>query len=237
LVDLLINLIASVIAGLAVWLYQYASRYQRLARTRDFLGVRGNEKCLVSIPRHTSSSRENSVHRLDLATVVEVATLLERAGGETDLDISDRDTRGVAIMTEFCIGGPHANERTAAHLRQFAPGVHIAPWSESPDVRLTVGDTVFDWEQGEREHVLVFKIVFEHAPKNPLWIICGQVAIANQAAARFIKRNLVQLRKRYKSDQSFCLALRIADSKTYGYENVEELLDCTRAAFKRSPVS
>jgi len=74
-----------------------------------------------------------SVHRRDVAAVVEVATLLRLCGASADVLVSDSDLRGVGETTEFCIGGPSTNRRTAAHLARFVPGLTVVPMGADPD--------------------------------------------------------------------------------------------------------
>jgi hypothetical protein len=73
--DLAVNLLASAIAGSAVWLSQWFLRVRRLARLRSFVGVSVGSTCTVAVSRHAASSHSMSVHRRDVAAVVEVATL------------------------------------------------------------------------------------------------------------------------------------------------------------------
>ncbi len=48
--DLSINLLASVIAGTAVWLFQRARRRRRDARRRRFFGLAGRAECVIVAP-------------------------------------------------------------------------------------------------------------------------------------------------------------------------------------------
>lgn len=64
---------------------------------------------------------------------MEIATIIKECNGETDLIVSTSDRRGVGVMPEFCIGGPHGNKRTAAHLKRFVPGFRINTFEEDPE--------------------------------------------------------------------------------------------------------
>ncbi|WBB46798.1 hypothetical protein O3597_16560 [Verrucosispora sp. WMMA2044] len=68
--DLLINLLASVIAGTAVWLTGFLLRRHKLNRARAFFGLAAGASCLLVVSRHASSPREFSVHRRDVAALV-----------------------------------------------------------------------------------------------------------------------------------------------------------------------
>ncbi len=52
---------------------------------------------------------------------------------------------GLGEQTEFCVGGPSSNSRTAAHLRRFLPGV-----TQTEDaLSLHVGGDEYGYERGE----------------------------------------------------------------------------------------
>src|SRR5688572_19334279 len=110
--DLLVNLLASVVAGTAVWLSQRLLRYRRAARRRAFFGIVPGGSCLLSVARHASSPNELSVHRRDVAALVELASLVRECGGRADL-ISADFPQGVGRSAEFCVGGPSGNPRMA----------------------------------------------------------------------------------------------------------------------------
>jgi hypothetical protein len=165
--------------------------------------------------------------------------MLQSYGSEVEVSNSDRDTRPIGVTSEFCIGGPHGNARTASHLDNFVPGFHIEPYEKGSPLEMSVGQTKFLRKRGKEEYVLIFKIFLDQRPETPLWIICGQVAICNQAAARYLQRNLTQLRRQYGTSKPFCIALRVVDSESYGYSNVKLVGDFTNAAFgsDRQPTS
>jgi hypothetical protein len=82
------------------------------------------------------------------------------------------------------------------------------------------------------EFALIFKIVIKRNHKAPVWVICGQTAMCNQAAARYLRRNLQELRRRYNASKPFCIALRVVNPRSYGFEHVEEVGDMTDAALR-----
>ena len=131
--DLAINLVASAIAGLAVWLSQRIVRVRRLARLRAFVGATVGSTCMVAVSKHAASTHSMSVHRRDVAAVVEVATLLKQCGADVEVLVSETDRRGVGETTEFCIGGPISNPRTEAHLRRVVPAPVVGAPGARPD--------------------------------------------------------------------------------------------------------
>lgn len=231
--DLAINLLASVIAGTAVWLSQWFVRLRRLARLRAFLGVSAGSICTVAVSRHAASSHSMSVHRRDLAAVVEVATLLRQCGASADVLITDAELRGVGELTEFCIGGPSTNQRTAAHLSRFVPGLVVDPQETDPDgLTLHLAGREFRRVPGVEEFVLVFRLPVEVAAKRPLWIICGQTARSNHAAARYLSAESRILARRFKRQPGFCLALKVVNPKTYDHRYVELVDTFDRTQFR-----
>ena len=97
--DLLINLLASVLAGVAGWLGQRFVRRRRLARERSFFGLDEGGACLLSVARHFSSPRRASVHRRDVAALVELATLARECGARADLANDGALAQGFGRLT------------------------------------------------------------------------------------------------------------------------------------------
>ena len=104
--DLLINLLASVIAGTAVWLAGFVLRRRKLSRERAFFGLTAGASCLLVVSRHASSPREFSVHRRDVAALVELATIARECGARADRVGENQPTGEIGRLTEFCVGGP-----------------------------------------------------------------------------------------------------------------------------------
>jgi len=220
--DLAINLLASAIAGTAVWLSQWLVRVRRLARLRAFFGVLAGSSCIVAVSRHAASSHSMSVHRRDVAAVVEVATLLRQCGASADVLVTDADLRGVGETTEFCIGGPSTNRRTAAHLSKFVPGLTIDSHETDPDgLTLRLAGRAFRRVPGVEEFALVFRIPIKVGAKRPLWIICGQTARSNHAAARYLNAESRTLIRRFGRQPGFCLALKVINPTIYDHRYVE----------------
>jgi hypothetical protein len=227
--DLLINLLASVIAGLAVWLVGRLVRYRRLAREQAFFGLTGGAACLLSAPRHFSSPRENSVHRRDVAALVELASVARECGARADL-AADRD---LAIefgrQTEFCVGGPGANPRTATHLRTILRGVTFPQPGST-----VVADTEYIAESGVAEYVVLAR-AWGPAGGKPVFVLAGQTAPTNLAAARYLAGEHRRLFRTYGADRPFCLVLRVVEPAVYGTDFTELVADVTAVAFQAPP--
>lgn len=229
--DLAINLGASVIAGVAVWLFQRLIRLRRAARLRAFFGFVPGANVLLVVGKHAASTQALSVQEADVSAVVELAVLAKSGGTEPTVVLHGEALEGVGEQVEFCIGGPDSNRRTAAHLRWLMPGVVQAAYEEDPDgLTLRVGPTAYRRERNSYEYVLVARIVVPGG-RHPLFIICGQTAATNHAAARYLGRQRNALLDQYGGRENFCLVLRIVGRAAYGNSFVELVADVTGDAF------
>lgn len=221
--DLLINLLASVIAGAAVWVAQRFVRYRRLARQRAFFGLTEGGACQLAVARHFSSPSAVSVHRRDVAALVELAALARECGARADLPSDAALAQEFGRATEFCVGGPAVNPRMATHLRTILPGVTMDPW-------LVVGGEPQPGKPGTVEYVVLAR-AFGPDGGRPVFLLAGQTALSNLAAARHLARRHGQLGDRFGADRPFALLLRVTESATYGIDYVEEVSDVTGVAF------
>jgi hypothetical protein len=238
--DLLVNLLASVLAGTAVWLFQRLRRYRRAVRKRAFFGIRPGAVSLLAVSKHASSPSHLSVHRRDVAALVELATIARDCGGRADLITEDDSPQGIGRVTEFCVGGPSGNPRMAAHLRALLPAVRVEmlPVETAPDgagaglrdLPLSVGDTTFRREPGRAEYVVLAR-VFGPDGGRPVFILNGQTARTNLAAARYLATQHGALFRRYGAAGQFCLVLRILEPDAYGPDLTELAADLTGQAF------
>lgn len=233
--DLAVNLLASAIAGFTVWFSQRFVRVRRLARLRAFLGVTAGSDCTVAVSRHASSSHPMSVHRRDVAAVVEVVTLIRQCGATADVIVSDDDLRGIGDAAEFCVGGPVTNPRTAAHLSRFVPGLVIDSYDSNPDgLTMHLAGRDFRRVIGVEEYVLVFRLPVEVGARRPLWIICGQTARSDHAAARWLNTESRLLARRYGRRDAFGLALKVVNPAAYDHRYVELVAEFDQSQFGRA---
>jgi hypothetical protein len=232
--DLLINLAASVVAGTAVWLAQRLLRLRRLARKRAFFGITAGSECLLSVAKHHDSPHRLSVHRRDVAALVEIATIVRDCGGRSEL-VSENDVPpGIGRLTEFCVGGPVSNPRTAAHLAAILRGVRIEPDADGSFL-LSIGDTAFRRGSNNEEYVVLAR-AWGPAGGQPVFILSGPTARTNLAAAGFLARNDRELHRRYGATKRFCLVLRVVDGASYGSDFTEIATDATGSAFEPAAV-
>ncbi|HEX6335880.1 MAG TPA: hypothetical protein VFZ85_02930 [Jiangellaceae bacterium] len=232
--EVLLSLLSSVVAALAAWVGQWLLRYRRLARKRAFFGVTSSATCILVTPRHFSSPQAASVHRRDTAALVELGTIISECGGTTQIVSGDGELHGVGRLTEFCVGGPTANSRTDAHLRSILRGVRSEP-DEAADgmPALRVGTTVYPAASERAEHVVLAKTYVPATP-NPVFVLAGQTARSNLAAARFLATHHRKLLKSYGVKGRFCLVLKIVEPLAFGPDFVEIIGDVTAEAFQAS---
>lgn len=231
--DLVMSLVSSVVAGSAVWLGQRLLHYRRLVRKRAFFGVSPTAGCVLVPPRHFSSPHPASVHRNDVAALVELATIVNGCGGRADVITEREGLRGVGRVTEFCVGGPIANERTAAHLRSILPGVHFDPYEEAgEDLAFTVGPTEYRRVPAHTEYAVLAKI-YPPGRTSPVFLIAGQRARTNLAAARLLATQYRRLLRSYGRAGRFCLILKVFEPDSYGPDYVEVAADASADAFER----
>ncbi|WP_433720890.1 hypothetical protein ACQP2Y_37190 [Actinoplanes sp. CA-051413] len=233
--DLAINLLASVIAGTAVWLAGFLLRRRKLSRERAFFGLTEGASCLLVVSRHASSPREFSVHRRDVAALVELATIARECGAHADRVGENQPTGEIGRLTEFCVGGPGgASPRSATHVRTILRGVTYAIFDdEKPRLSFTVGGTEYVLTP-ETSYVLLARF-WGPAGGHPVFFIGGLSAGSNLAGARYLATNHPELARRYGADRPFALVLRIVEPAAYGTDFTELAADVTDVAFQPVP--
>ena len=222
--DLLTNLLASVIAGAAVWLAQWAVRYRRLARQRAFFALAAGETAQMAVARHYTSPRENSVHRQDVAALVELATIARECGARSDLADAAELAQGFGRMTEFCVGGPGANPRTATHLRTMLHGVTFD--------RDTIHAGGLTYRHSAGAEYVVLARAWGPGGGKPVFVLAGQSATTNLAAAVYLGRRRRELARAYRGDRPFCLVLEVVEPAVYGTEHTVQVADVSATAFR-----
>jgi hypothetical protein len=229
LVQLALGVGSSVVTGSAVWLGQRARASTRTRSLRRFLGLVGpyRNSCRIVVGRHHSNQR--LIHQFDVAAMLEVSALV-RAAGVSPVVLSAEEAADTADEVEFCVSGPTANPRMAAHLRRYVPGLTHAPAEpDSPrSLALLVGGREFAAERGHTEYVALARIC--RPGRAHLFLLDGQTGITNRAAAVYLGEHRAQLRRRFGDTESFVVILRVSDPIAYGHREVEEVADVTRQA-------
>ena len=233
--DLLINLLASVIAGTAVWLAGFVLRRRKLSRERAFFGLTAGASCLLVVSRHASSPRELSVHRRDVAALVELATIARECGARADGVGENQPSGEIGRLTEFCVGGPSgASPRSATHVRTVLRGVTYEVFDEERRrMSFTVGGTEYVLTT-EASYVLLARF-WGPAGGRPVFFIGGLSAGSNLAGARYLTAHHPELARTYGADRPFALVLRIVEPTAYGTDFTELVADVSDVAFQPVP--
>lgn len=110
------------------------------------------------------------------------------------------------------------------------PGVRINTEPEAgPDkVAFQIGSERYRLEPGTSEYVLLARLTGGQEAR-PVFLFCGQRAITNQAATRYVARHYDKLLRKH-GNKSFALLLKVVNSQAYGPDVVEVVGDVTRAA-------
>jgi hypothetical protein len=233
--DLLINLLASIIAGTAVWLAGFLLRWRKLSRERAFFGLTAGASCLLVVSRHASSPREFSVHRRDVAALVELATIARECGARADRVGENQPTGEIGRLTEFCVGGPGAaSPRSATHVRTILRGVTYEEFDEQKRrMSFSVGGTEYVLSP-QSSYVLLARF-WGAAGGHPVFFIGGLSAGSNLAGARYLAAHHSELARTYGNDRPFALVLRIVEPTAYGTDFTELAADVSDVAFQPVP--
>ncbi|MDH6124128.1 hypothetical protein [Kitasatospora sp. GP82] len=246
--NVLLGLVASAISAGLGWLAQTLRRRRRLERVREFFGMPGGTECLLVVNRRVAVADPKSVSRSDVYALMELAALVKECGARAEIVAHDEVRQGLGGKAEFCLGGPASNERTAAHLVSWLPGVRFtAEQGDTAGGSRPYGDTVsvggqeFRFEPdtevpGGQMYVLLARL---HAARGarPVFLIAGQAATSNHAAVRYLVANHRKLARRYGTDGSFALVLRVVNPTAYGPDVVELASDVTVAATAPAPAA
>jgi hypothetical protein len=231
--NIVLGLAVSAISALAGWFFRTYLWRRALHRKQRFFGLPNGSECLLVVNRDPSSP-EWSVARHDVFAMLELAALIKECQAHAEVLPHDTAWQGFGARTEFCVGGAVSNFRMAAHLRSMLPGVGVNTESASGPERgaFTIGGEIFRLEKGSVEYVLLARLAAggEAGNNRPVFLACGQRGVANQAAVRYLARHQVRLARKYGADGTFCLLLKVVNSKAYGPDVVELVSDVTRAA-------
>lgn len=231
------NIVLGVIAaGISASLGWFARTYlwrRKLRRKQAFLGLPRNSESLLVVNREAGN--DGAVHRYDVFALLELSALIKDCGANAQIVSHDSAQQGFGERTEFCVGGPSSNRRMAAHLQSMLPGVKVNTDLEPGPDRLAfqVGSERYRMEKGAAEYVILARLT-AGPDARPVFLFCGQVAITNQAASRYLARNHEKLFRKH-GDKSFCLLLKVVNSQAYGPDVVELVADVTRAAQTPAP--
>lgn len=234
--DVLLGLVAAGISATLAWIARTYLWRVRLRRRQQFLGLPDGSDALLVINRQAGGNPQ-SVQDHDVYALSELSALVKECGARITLVTHTSVRQGIGEDTEFCLGGPVSNQRMAAHLQTLLPGVRVNagldPSEAADQCVFQIGQERYPLEIGTGEYVLLARLVAQ-AGARPVFLFCGQVAITNQAATRYLARHLEQLARKHKNS-SFCLLLKVTNSDAYGPDMTELVADVTHAA--QTPLS
>ncbi|WP_329125123.1 hypothetical protein [Streptomyces sp. NBC_01465] len=233
--NILLGVIAAGLSAAVGWLARTYLWRRKLRRKQAFFGLPGNSECVLVVNREAGG--DGAVHRFDVFALLELAALIKDCGAHAQIITGDTAQQGIGERTEFCVGGPASNRRMTAHLQSLLPGIQVNTDMEPGPDRgaLQIGSERYRLENGKVAYVLIARLT-TGPEARPVFLFCGQQAITNQAASRYLARNHEKLARKY-GDKSFCLLLKVVNSAAYGPDVVELVADVTRAAQTPAPAS
>uniref|UniRef100_A0AAU2UZG2 Secreted protein n=1 Tax=Streptomyces sp. NBC_00003 TaxID=2903608 RepID=A0AAU2UZG2_9ACTN len=231
--NIVLGVLAAGISAALGWVTRTYLWKRKLRRKQAFFGLPDHAECLLVVNR--AAGHEVAVHRFDVFALLELSSLIKDCGAHAQIIQHDLAQQGFGERTEFCLGGPYSNRRMAAHLASLLPGVKMNVDSEpSPDRgAFQIGSERYRLENGVCEYVILARLTPGRGSR-PVFLFCGQSAITNQAATRYLARNSEKLARKH-GNNSFCLLLKVVNSHAYGPDVVELVADVTRAAQEPAP--
>ncbi|WP_282697617.1 hypothetical protein [Streptomyces sp. CC208A] len=229
--NIVLGVLATGVSASLGWLTRTYAWRRRLRRKQAFFGLPSGSECLLVVNRLAGSER--GVHATDVSALLELSALIKDCGARPRIVQHDTARQGLGETAEFCIGGPFSNRRMAAHLPNLLPGLTMNVEQEPPEDRgmITVAGETYRPEWGVSEYVVLARLTLGEGGR-PVFLLCGQAAVTNQAAARYLARRHKALAGTYGPDGSFVLLLRVVSSQAYGPDVVELVADVTRAALR-----
>ncbi|MGV9347740.1 hypothetical protein ACWDSD_23555 [Streptomyces spiralis] len=226
--NIVLGVIAAGISAALGWLTRTYLWKRKLRRKQAFFGLPENSESLLVVNRDAGGT-ELAVHRYDVFALLELSALIKDCGANAQVVAQDAAQQGFGERTEFCVGGPGSNRRMLAHMSVMLPGVRVNVDPEPGPDRgaFQIGSERYRMEAGVTEYVLLARITA--GPSRPVFLFCGQRAITNQAATRYLARNHERLARKH-GNGSFVLLLKVVNSQAYGPDVVELVADVTRAA-------
>ncbi|MFE4175344.1 hypothetical protein ACFRR7_25430 [Streptomyces sp. NPDC056909] len=232
--NIVLGVVAAGVSASLGWLARTYLWRRRLRRKQAFFGLPGNSECLLVVNREAGG--DGAVHRHDVFALLELSALIKDCGAHAEIVQHDTARQGFGERTEFCVGGPASNRRMAAHLASLLPGVKVntEPEPKADRGAFQIGSERYRAEPGVGEYVLLARLTAGEG-ERPVFLFCGQRAITNQAASRYLARHHEKLARKYGGN-AFCLLLKVVNSHAYGPDVVELVADVTRAAREPVPV-
>jgi hypothetical protein len=228
--NIVLGVIAAGVSAALGWLSRTYLWRRRLRRKQAFFGLPEHAESLLVVNRDPAAS-EPAVHRHDVFALLELSALVKECGAHAQVVTQDAVRQGFGERTEFCVGGPSSSRRTAAHMAAMLPGLWVNTDPEPGPGRgaFRVGGETYRMERGVSEYVLLARVTASGRAR-PVFLFCGQSAVTNQAATRYLARHHERLHRKYGTGPFVLLLLKVLNSQAYGPDVVELVADVTRAA-------
>ncbi|MFG2786260.1 hypothetical protein [Streptomyces sp. NPDC048419] len=236
--NIVLGVVAAGISAALGWLARTYLWKRKLRRKQAFFGLPDNSESLLVVNRGAGGP-ELTVMRYDVFALLELAALIKDCNAHAQILPHDAARQGFGERTEFCVGGPASNRRMVAHLASMLPGVRVNVDAEPGPDRgaFQIGTERHRVEPGREEYALLARLTAGQSPNTrPVFLFCGQTAITNQAATRYLARNHERLTRKH-GNSSFVLLLKVVNSQAYGPDVVELVADVTRAAQTELPAT
>lgn len=233
---IVLGLIAAGPGAVLGWLARTYLWRRKLRRKQAFFGLPDNSESLLVVNRE-SGGPELTVVRHDVFALLELAALIKDCGAHAQLVAHDAAQQSFGERTEFCVGSPTVNRRMAAHMHSLLPGVRVNTDPEPGPDRgaFQIGSERYRMEGGIAEYVILARLTAGQGQEaRPVFLFCGQRAITNQAATRYLARHHERLARKHGAN-TFVLLLKVVNSQAYGADVVELVGDVTRAAQAPAP--
>ncbi|QGZ51740.1 hypothetical protein GPZ77_28170 [Streptomyces sp. QHH-9511] len=226
--NVVLGVLATGVSASLGWLTRTYVWRRRHRRKQAFFGLRDGAECLLVVNRKAGGERV--VHNVDVSALIELSVLIKDCGARPEIVQHDMARQGLGDRTEFCVGGPYSNRRMAAHLSSLLPGLamNVEPEPVEDQGMFTVDGEVYRGVYGLTEYAVLARLTGGEGGR-PVFLFCGQSAITNQAATRYLARHHEKLARTYGSGP-FVLLLKVVNSEAYGPDVVELIADVTRAA-------
>ncbi|WP_031035675.1 hypothetical protein [Streptomyces sp. NRRL F-5650] len=236
--NIVLGVVAAGISATLGWLARTYLWKRRLRRKQAFFGLPDGSESLLVVNRDPAAT-EPAVHRFDVFALLELAALVKECGAHVQVVTQDMVGQGFGERTEFCVGGPGSNRRMVAHMAAMLPGVRVNIDPEPGPDRgaFQIGGERYRLDPGVTEYVLLARLTAgDRREARPAFLFCGQRAINNQAATRYLARHHEKLARKHGAN-SFVLLLKVVNSQAYGPDVVELVGDVTRAATSPLPAA
>ncbi|MFJ8162763.1 hypothetical protein ACIRBY_17820 [Streptomyces sp. NPDC096136] len=231
--NIVLGVVATAVSGGFGWFTRTYLWRRALRRKQAFFGLPTGSDCLFVVNRQMGGT-ETSLHRNDAFALLEISALIKDCGATVQI-VTHEARQGFGERAEFCVGGPASNSRTVAHLHSMLPGVRVDVSAEAGPDRgsIGVGGETYRMEPGLVEYVLLARLTTDQGAR-PVFLLSGQTANSNQAAARYLARHHERLARSYRGS-GFCLLLKVVNSGAYGPDVTELVADVTAAS--RTPAA